>query len=111
MVGGAAAYGASGEATAVEGMLLNDANVVRGGIATELESANGLTAEELSRARTVPNGQMGITTVGNVRAAGGQVTPTSGASPNHATVSGLSPAKATELLSPAVRNPNPAPKN
>jgi hypothetical protein len=53
---------------------------------------------------------MGVTTVGDVRAAGGQVTPTVGSSPNHATVSGLSPAKATELLTPPVTNPNPAPK-
>jgi RHS repeat-associated protein len=129
VVGGAAAYGASGEATAVEGMLQNNAVVVRGGIATEeaiisssakvhpsgirgfsVESANGLTAEELSRARTVPNGKMNVTTVGDIRAAGGQATPTSGGSPNHATVSGLNPAQAVKVLGSPVTNPNPAPK-
>ena len=127
--GGAYAYSISGEAVPIEGMLQNNANVVRAGVATEeaiikssermhpsgirgfsVESANGLTAEELSRSPMVKNNQMGVTTVGDIRAAGGQVTPTNGASPNHATVSGLSPAKAVELLNPPVKNPNPATK-
>ena len=129
VAGGAAAYGASGNATPVEGMLLNNANVIRAGIATEeaiinssaklhpsgipgfsVESANGLTAEELSRSPMVKNGKMGVTTVGEIRSAGGQVTPTSGGSPNHATASGLSPKAAVKLLNPPVINPNPAPK-
>jgi len=125
-VGGATAYAASGEAVPVEGMLQNEAIVVRGGVATtetmtkaaervhpsgirgfSVESANGASIETLTKSPTVPNNQIGVTTVGTIRSAGGQVTPTTGSSPNHATVSGLSAEKATELLTPPIPNPNP----
>jgi uncharacterized protein RhaS with RHS repeats len=55
----------------------------------------------------IPNGQMGVTTVGDVRAAGGDVVVTSGIG-NHATVTGLERNTASQLLSPSV--PNPVPK-
>lgn len=55
----------------------------------------------------IPNGQMGVTTVGDVRAAGGDVVVTSGRG-NHVTVTGLDPNAASQLLSPSV--PNPVPK-
>ena len=54
-----------------------------------VESAIGVTVEQLAAA--VPHNQIGVTTVGNVRATGGDVIRTSGRSPNHATLTGLTP--------------------
>lgn len=68
-----------------------------------VESAAGAAVEELAAA--VPHGQVGVTTVGKVRAAGGDVIRTSGRSPNHATLTGLTPEQASELLSPTTPNP------
>lgn len=75
------------------------------GISVECDA--GLTAEELAAA--LPHGQVGVTTVGAVRAAGGDVVRTGGRSPHHATLVGLSPEEASRLLGPAVRNPAKAP--
>jgi hypothetical protein len=71
-----------------------------------VESAAGMTVEEL--AANVRHGRVGVTTVGTVRAAGGDVIRTSGRSPNHATLTGLTPEEASRLLTPVV--PNPAKK-
>jgi len=68
------------------------------------ESANAASLCELCA--NVPNNQVGVTTAGQVRAAGGEVTATPGRSPNHATVSGLTPEAASEILTP-MRNPVP----
>ena len=54
----------------------------------------------------IPHSQVGITTVGEVRKAGGDVTRTSGRSPNHATLTGLSPEKISSLLTPTIANPS-----
>jgi len=64
------------------------------------ESAPGKSPAEL--AAGVPNKQVGCCTVGQVRAAGGDVVPTTGKSPNHATVTGLTPQAASKLLTPTV---------
>lgn len=48
-----------------------------------VESAGGLNVGEL--AANIPHGQVGVTTVGKVRAAGDDVIRTGGRSPNHAT--------------------------
>jgi hypothetical protein len=72
-----------------------------------VECAEGLTWEEL--AATLPHGQVGVTTVGAIRAAGGDVVRTSGRSPHHATVTGLSPEEASGLLTPTVANPARSP--
>jgi hypothetical protein len=69
-----------------------------------VESATGATAEELASA--IPHGQVGITSVGKVRAAGGDVIRTSGKSPNHATLTGLTPEQASRLLTPTIANPS-----
>jgi hypothetical protein len=53
----------------------------------------------------VPHGQIGVTTVSAIRAAGGDVVRTSGRSPQHATLTGLSPEEASRLLTPAYPNP------
>ena len=68
-----------------------------------VESAAGATVEQLAAA--VPHGQVGMTTVGIIRAAGGDVVRTSGRSPNHATLTGLTPEQASQLLRPPVPNP------
>ena len=108
-------------ATSRPSRLPDDALVVRGGknqpddlarrtdrhpsgiIGQSVESAPGRTVEELATA--IPHGQVGVTTVGKIRTAGGDVIPTSGRSPNHATMTGLSPESASELLTPTIPNP------
>lgn len=75
-----------------------------GVVGVSVESAPGLTVAEL--AANLPHGRVGVTTVGKVRAAGGDVIPTSGRSPNHATLTGLPPAEISRLLTPT--EPNPA---
>src|SRR5258708_38255592 len=68
-----------------------------------VECAEGLSVEELAAA--IPHGQVGVTTVGLIRAAGGDVVRTSGRSPHHATVVGLSPEEASRLLTPTIPKP------
>jgi hypothetical protein len=68
-----------------------------------VECAEGLSVAEL--AAPIPHGQVGVTTVGAVRAAGGDVVRTSGRSPHHATLVGLSPEEASRLLTPTIANP------
>ncbi len=75
-----------------------------GVVGVSVESAPGLTVAEL--AANLPHGQIGVTTVGRVRVAGGDVIPTSGRSPNHATLTGLPPDEVSRLLTPT--QPNPA---
>lgn len=105
----------------VQNVLPDDALVIRGGrnrpediergygfhpsglAGISVESAVGITVEEI--AKGIPHGQVGITTVGDVRIAGGDVIPTSGRSPNHATLIGLSPAVVSALLNPTQSNP------
>jgi hypothetical protein len=57
-------------------------------------------------AKNLNYNQVGVTTVRAVRAAGGDVIKTSGKSPNHATLTGLSPEKTSKLLTPTIKNPN-----
>ncbi len=98
----------------------DDARVVRGGknrpedilrgtgthlsgvTGVSVESAAGATVEQLAAA--IPHGQIGVTTVGQVRAAGGDVVRTLGRSPNHATLTGLTPEEASRLLTPTRAN-------
>lgn len=55
----------------------------------------------------IPHRQVGVTTVGEIRRAGGEVTssPTR-ANPFHATLSGLTPDLASGLFRPTTPNPN-----
>jgi hypothetical protein len=70
-------------------------------------SANSAPTVE-GAATDIRNNQVGVTTAGDVRAAGGDVHDTSHArNPTHVTVTGLTPAKASKLLSPSVKNPVP----
>jgi hypothetical protein len=68
-----------------------------------VECASGLTVEEL--AAFIPHGQIGVTKVSAVRALGGDVVRTSGRSPHHATLTGLSSEEMSALLTPTIRNP------
>jgi hypothetical protein len=68
-----------------------------------VESAAGLAVADL--AKLIPHGQVGVTTVGAVREAGGDVIRTTGRSPYHATLTGLTPEQASRLLMPTLINP------
>lgn len=54
---------------------------------------------------TVPHGRIGVAIVGEVRKMGGDVFRTSGRSPNHATLTGLTPTQISRLLIPTIPNP------
>ena len=68
-----------------------------------VESGKGVSVAEL--ARTIPHGQVGVTTAGEVRNAGGDVVRTSGRSPYHATLTGLTYEQASSLFTPTIANP------
>lgn len=68
-----------------------------------VECAAGASVKALSAA--IPHNQIGVTTAGAIRAAGGDVVRTSGHSPSHATMTGLSPHEASRLLMPTIANP------
>jgi hypothetical protein len=78
-----------------------------------VNAAAGLSLEELAapNAQTrypgIPNNQLGVTTAGAVRAAGGEVvsSPTR-TNPHHATLSGLTPQQASDLFRPTKPNPH-----
>jgi hypothetical protein len=78
-----------------------------------VNAAPGVSVQEL----TAPNphtgypgilhNQVGGTTVGAIRAAGGDVVSSPArTSPYHATLSGLTPEQASQLFRPAIKNPN-----
>ena len=69
-----------------------------------VHSAPGASVAEL--AVGIPHGQIGVTTVGKVRAGGGDVVRTYGKNPNHATLTGLTPEQISGLLTPTVPNPS-----
>jgi hypothetical protein len=56
-------------------------------------------------AAAIPHGQIGVTTVGAVRQAGGDVIRTTGRSSYHATLTGLILAQVSGLLTPTIPNP------
>ncbi len=104
------------------GIIPDDALVIRGGknrpedilrgtgmhpsgvVGISVECAVGLSVEELSN--NIPHGQIGVTTVGEVRQAGGNVVRTSGRKASHATLIGLNHEQASEILNPTISNPS-----
>ena len=68
-----------------------------------VECAEGVPVAEL--AKTIPHRQVGVTTVAEVRKAGGDVVRTTGRSPYHATLTGLTPEQVGKLLTPTIPNP------
>ena len=108
------------------GSLADDALVCRGGTCTaeRFRAGSGVTVDEAGRLQgvsvnsapgatleqlttTIPNKQVGVTTVGQVRAAGGNVipSPTAG-NPFHCTLCDITAEWAERLFTPTVRNPN-----
>jgi hypothetical protein len=80
-----------------------------------VNAAPGLTLKDLTapNAQTgypgIPHRQVGVTTVGRIRAQGGDVNPSpSKKNPSHATMSGLTPEQASSLFRPTVKNPGRA---
>jgi RHS repeat-associated protein len=70
-----------------------------------VNSAPGFSVQELTQ--NIPNNQVGVTTVGDVRAAGGNVIPQPlFDNPYHAYLSGITPSQAENLFTPTIRNPN-----
>jgi hypothetical protein len=115
MLGGKSASGSKSPGSFT---FADEANVVRGGMCqpkqfvmgTHPSGVTGFSAEtgtmsvnELSKA--LPNNQVGVTTVGKIRAIGGDVIKTAGRSPNHSTVTGLNGEQASKLFSPTIKNP------
>ena len=71
-----------------------------------VQSKPGATVEELSQ--PFKNNQVGVTTVGEIRAEGGSIVfDGTKANPNHATVGGLTPEQAQRIFSPTIPNPVP----
>jgi hypothetical protein len=68
-----------------------------------VECAVGVSVAELAAA--TPHGQIGGTTVRAIRQAGGDVVRTTGRSPYHATLTGLTPEQVSGLLTPTIPNP------
>jgi RHS repeat-associated protein len=67
-------------------------------------SGPGATLEELSKG--IRNNQVGVTTINQIEALGGTVTPTpSAAIPLHCTLCGITPEEAESLFSPTFLNP------
>ncbi len=70
-----------------------------------VNSAPGRTVEELTA--SIPNKQVGVTTVGAIRAVGGDVIPDPRPnSPLHCQLYGITPAQAERLFTPTRRNPH-----
>jgi hypothetical protein len=67
-----------------------------------VECGEGLSVQKLSA--SIPQGQVGVTTVGAVREAGGDVIRTPGRSPYHAALTGLIPDEISLLLTPTISN-------
>jgi hypothetical protein len=117
-------------------MLLDEALVVRGGEnkpenfargsgvtadqdgklhGVSVNSAAGASIEELTASRPqtgypgILNNQIGVSTVGAIRALGGDVVPSpTVGNPLHATLSGLTPDQAASLFRPTEPNPSRA---
>lgn len=84
------------------GVTINENGLLDG---VSVNSAAGRTVQELSS--NIPHNQIGVTTVGAVRAAGGDVVPSPRA-PGcvHCTLKGITPKQASDLFTPTCRNPN-----
>jgi hypothetical protein len=77
-----------------------------------VNAAAGKSIEELTAANSatgypgIPHNRVGVTTVGKVRAMGGDVVPSpTKRNPNHAILSGVTPKQASELFQPTTKNP------
>jgi hypothetical protein len=78
-----------------------------------VNAAGGLSVKELTAPNSqtgypgIPHKQVGVTTVGKIRALGGDVVPSPRKNnPNHATLGGLTPEQASGLFRPTIKNPS-----
>lgn len=78
-----------------------------------VNASSGMSVADLTAANPqtgypgILNNQIGVTTAGAVREAGGDVLPSpKRTNPLHATLSGLTPGQASELFTPTLPNPN-----
>lgn len=101
--------GSATGANSVDGLAKGTGTHPSGVTGFSAESANGATLCQLCFNMPSRYNQVGVTTVGSVRAAGGDVVSTAGRSPTHATVTGLTPEAANRLLTPTRPNPLPRP--
>jgi len=70
-----------------------------------VNSRGGKSLEELTV--KIPHNKVGVTTVGDVRKAGGNVIPDPNkGNPFHAILEGITPEQAEKLMTPTVKNPN-----
>lgn len=70
-----------------------------------VNSQGGKSLEELTVG--IPHNKVGVTTVGEVRKAGGNVIPDPNKNnPFHAILEGITPEQAEVLMTPTVKNPN-----
>lgn len=90
---------------------INTPELVRRGIDTHPSGVYGVSVrcgENIVDIAALASGfrhnQVCITTVGEIRAKGGDVIRTSGKHPHHATLTGLSPEVASALLRPPLKN-------
>lgn len=97
--------GSAAGANSVEGLARGTGTHPSGVTGFSAESANGATLCQLCG--NIAHNQVGVTTAGEIRAAGGNVIATKGASPTHVTVTGLKPEAANRLLTPTRANPIP----
>jgi hypothetical protein len=90
-------------------------SVEAGGVlnGVSVNSAPGLSLKDLTAANPqtgypgILNNQVGVTTVGAIQACGGHVVPSpTRTNPNHATLNGLTPERASQLFRPTVINPS-----
>jgi hypothetical protein len=101
--------GSAAGANSAEGLAKGSAMHPSGATGFSVESGSGMTLCQLCANMPVRYNQIGVTSAGAIRAAGGDVVRTSGQSSTHATVTGLPPATASRLLTPTQPNPLPKP--
>lgn len=84
----------SGATTGVDGKLSG----------VSVNSKATLSVQQLSDG--IPNGKVGVTTVGDIRKLGGDVVPSpTRTNPNHATMFGITAEQAETLFNPVIINP------
>jgi hypothetical protein len=90
------------------GVTLDEAGRMQG---VSVTSGNGATLEQLTA--RFKNKQVGVTTAGDIRRAGGTVTPDQIPNPKnpfHCTMCGLTPEQAEKLFTPTIPNPTRPPE-
>ena len=92
------------------GVMVDEGGRIQG---VSVNAAPGVSVQELTAPNPltgypgIPHNQVGATTVGAIRADGGDVVPLpTRTNPYHATLSGLTPEQASRLFRPTIKNPN-----